>query len=66
MDTRADKKKIKQLEKKIDTLERTLGRTELRPCQGDKDLKEREEEITELITEIKTLKQERDKHLYPL
>jgi hypothetical protein len=66
MDIKAAKKKIKQLEKKIDTLETMLSQTELRPCQGDKDLKEREEEITELITETKTLKQERDKHLYPL
>jgi hypothetical protein len=66
MDTRTDKRKIKQLEKKIDTLQRTLSQTELRPCQGDKDLKEREEEISELITEIKTLKKKRDKHLYPL
>jgi hypothetical protein len=66
MDTRTAKKKIKKLQKKIDILERTLSQTELRPCQGDKDLRKREEEISELITEIKTLKQEHDKHLYPL
>ena len=65
MDTREDKKKIKHLKKKIDTLERTLSQTEHRPCQGDKDLQKRAEEITELITEIKVLKEERDKNLYP-
>jgi hypothetical protein len=64
MGTRADKKKIKQLQKKIDILERKLSQTEVRPCQGDNDLKKREEEITELINEIKILKKERDNYLY--
>ena len=64
MDTRADKKKIKPLQKKIDTLERTLSQTELRPCKGDNDLKKREEEISELIKEIRILKEERDKYVY--
>ena len=64
MDTRANKNKIKRLQKKIDTLERTLSLTEVRPCQGDNDLKKREEEITELISEIKILKKKRDKYVY--
>ena len=64
MDSRAEKKKIKQLQKKIDILERTLSQTEVRPCKGDNDLKEREEEITGLIKEIRILKKERDKYVY--
>jgi len=64
MNTKADKKKIKQLQKKIDALERTLNQTELRPCKGDSELREREEEIAELIKEIRILKQERDKYVY--
>ena len=64
MDTRADKKKIKQLQKKIDALERTLSQMEVRPCKGDNDLKKREEEITELNKEIRILKKERDNYVY--
>ena len=59
-----DKKKIKQLQKKIDTLERTVSQTEVRPCQGDNDLKKREEDIAGLIKEIRILKKERDKYVY--
>ena len=59
-----DKKKIKHLQKKIDTLERMLSLTEVRPCQGDDDLRKREEEITELISEIKALKRKRDNYVY--
>ena len=64
MDTKADKKKIKQLQKKIYALEKTLSQTELRPCKGDNDLRKREEEIAELIKEIRILKNERDKFVY--
>ena len=64
MDIRAHKKKIKQIQKKIDALEKTLSQTEIRPCQGDNDLEEREEEITELIKEIRILKKERDNYVY--
>jgi len=64
MDSRANKKKIKRLQKKIDALEKMLGQTEIRPCKGDNDLKEREEEITGLIKEIRILKKERDKYVY--
>ena len=64
MATKVDKKRIKQLQKKIDALERTLSQTEVRPCKGNNDLKKREEEITELIREIKILKKKRDKYVY--
>ena len=64
MNTKADKKKIKQLQKEIDALEKTLSQTELRPCKGDNDLRKREEEIAELIKEIRILKNERDKFVY--
>ena len=45
MDTRADKKKTKQLQKKIDIFERTVSKTEVRPCQGDDDLKKRRKKL---------------------
>lgn len=64
MNTKANKKRIKQLQKKIDALEKMLSQIELRPCQGDADLKIKEEEVTELIGEIKNLKKKRDKYVY--
>lgn len=64
MNAKTDKKKIKQLQKEIDSLEKKLSQTELRPCKGDNDLKKREEEITELTKKIRILKKERDKYVY--
>ena len=58
------RKRAKEIQKKIDELRMSLKKTEIRPCQGDVDLKEKEKDITTLKSEIQSLKNERDKYLY--
>ena len=58
------RKRAKEIQNKIDELRMSLKKTEIRPCQGDVDLKEREKDITALKSEIRSLENERDKYLY--
>ncbi len=58
------RKRAKGIQKKIDELRMTLKKMEIRPCQGDVDLKEREKDITALKSEIRSLENERDEYLY--
>jgi len=58
------RKRAKEIQKEIDELRMILKKTEIRPCQGDVDLKERERDITALKSEIRSLEKECDKYLY--
>ena len=56
--------KIKKIEKQIKDSNELLTKLELRPCQGDKDLKQKDFEIAELKSHIASLEKERDGYLY--
>ena len=64
MINKLNRKRAKEIKKKIDALRMSLKKTEIRPCKGDVDLKEKEKDITALKSEIKSLENERDKYIY--
>ena len=64
MINKLSRKRAKEIQKKIDELRMSLKKTEIRPCQGDVDLKEKEKDITALKREIRSLENERDKYIY--
>ena len=59
-----NKQALKKIEKQIKDSFESLRKLEIRPCNGDKDIKQRELEITELKSYIKSLEKERDRYLY--
>ena len=63
-DKRNKKKAIKELKKEIEKLRDEYERIELRPCQGDTDLRQRENELEILKSKIYELEKERDTYLY--
>ncbi len=58
------KKKIKEFEKELDELMEEYIKMELRPCRGDADLHQRENELEILKSKISQLEKERDTFLY--
>ena len=58
------KQTIKKIEKQIRDSNELLKVLELRPCQGDKDLKQKDIEIDELKAHITSLEKERDGYLF--
>ena len=58
------KKKIKKLNKKIKEFEKAYHRMEMRPCKGDKDLKQRDVDLRMLRVQIYDLERERDSLIY--
>ena len=64
MVTKLNKKKVKQLKKQVNELKRKLQKMEIRPCQGDADLKEREKDVKALKDQIFSLENESDRYLY--
>jgi chromosome segregation ATPase len=63
-DKQNKKKAIKELKKEIEKLRDEYERIELRPCQGDTDLRQRENELEILKSKIYELEKERDTFLY--
>jgi hypothetical protein len=59
-----NQKKIKQLKKKIDNSKKLLEKVEFRPCKGDADIIQRENEVEDLKSFIRSLVIERDQHIY--
>ena len=64
MVNRAIKRQIKETEKEIDKLINLLEKLEIRPCQGDADINQKEEEIKDLKKHIRSMKIQRDKLIY--
>ena len=58
------KKKIKKIQNEIDQLEELFKKMELRPCQGDDDLSQKEEDMEDLKDKINAKKMERDRYKY--
>jgi len=63
-DKRNKKKAIKELKKEIEKLRDEYKKIELRPCQGDTDLLQRENELEILKSKIYDLEKEMDTYLY--
>jgi hypothetical protein len=63
-DKRNKKKAIKELKKEIEKLRDEYKKIEIRPCQGDIDLLQRENELEILKSKIYELEKERDTYLY--
>jgi chromosome segregation ATPase len=63
-DKQNKKKAIKELQKEVEKLRDEYEKIELRPCRGDADLHQRENELEILKSKISQLEKERDKYLY--
>ena len=63
-DKKNKKKAIKELKKEIGKLRDEYEKIEVRPCQGDTDLRQRENELEILKSKISELEKERDTYLY--
>ena len=59
-----NQKQIKQPNKKIGNSKKFLEKVELRPCKGDADILQRENEVEDLKSFIRSLVIERDQHIY--
>jgi hypothetical protein len=60
------KKAIKVLQKELDKLIGEHIKTELRPCRGDTDLRQRENDLNMLEEKIRTVEKDLNKYIYPL
>ena len=58
------KQTLRKTEKQIKDSYEILKKLELRPCQGDSDLRQKALEIEELKSQISSLEKERDDYLY--
>ena len=58
------KKKIKEFNKKKKELEKAYQKMEIRPCKGDKDLKERDVDMRRLREQIHALERKRGSLIY--
>jgi predicted nucleic acid-binding Zn-ribbon protein len=57
-------KTVRQIQNEIEKLRDEYKKTELRPCQGDTDLRQRENELDNLKSKIYELERERDDRIY--
>lgn len=60
------KKAMKVLQKELDKLIAEHIKTELRPCRGDTDLRQREDDLNMLEEKIRTVERDLNKYIYPL
>ena len=65
MTDKKSQKDIKKIKKELYRLKETLKKLELRPCQGDRDLKQKDEEVEILNREIYNLVKETNL-IYPI
>jgi hypothetical protein len=57
-------KTVKQIQKEIERLRDEYQKTEFRPCHGDLDLIQKDEDLGSLKDKIYELEKERDTYLY--
>jgi chromosome segregation ATPase len=57
------RKKLKQIEKELSDLEKERQKIEFRPCRGDADLKEKEENLQAMKEKIRELEHSRDRFI---
>jgi septal ring factor EnvC (AmiA/AmiB activator) len=64
MVNKASKRVIKKIQSEIDRLKKKFKEMEIRPCQGDADLAQREKDLKVLKEQIYELEREVDKYKY--
>ncbi len=64
MTNKENRKRIKEIQKKIDQLNKELLKMEIRPCKGDVELEMREKDLKILRYEIRALEKKRDHYKY--
>ncbi len=64
MVNKASKRVIKKIQSEIDQLKKKFKEMEIRPCQGDADLAQREKDLKVLKEQIYELEREVDKYKY--
>ncbi len=64
MVNKASKRVIKKIQSEIDQMKKKFKEMEIRPCQGDADLAQREKDLKVLKEQIYELEREVDKYKY--
>ena len=62
MVNKKDQKTVKKIQKEIAVLKEDLKKIELRPCQGDADIKQKDQEMLDLKREIYELEKEANQY----
>lgn len=57
------KKKLKKIQKEIKRLKKEFEKAELHPCQCDKDLKHKDEDLKKIRDKILSLENEQDRYI---
>ena len=64
MVNKASKRVIKKIQNEIDQLKKEFKEMEIRPCQGDADLEQREKDLKELKEQFYELEKEVHEYKY--
>ncbi len=64
MANKASKRVIKKIQNEINQLKKKFKEMEIRPCQGDAELEQREQDLKVLKEQIYKLEREVDKYKY--
>ena len=64
MVNKASKRIIKKIQNEIDQLKKEFKEMEIRPCQGDADLEQREKDLKQLKEQIYELEKEVHEYKY--
>ena len=57
------KKRLKGIQKEIKKLKKELNKLELRPCQNDVELQQKEEDLKGLNDKLRELEKEQDRYI---
>jgi septal ring factor EnvC (AmiA/AmiB activator) len=57
------KKRLKKIQKEIKKVKKQLGKIELRPCQNDAELRQKEEYLKDMGNKLRTLEKEQDRYI---
>jgi septal ring factor EnvC (AmiA/AmiB activator) len=60
---KATRKRLRKIQKEIKRVRRELDKIELRPCQNDAELKQKEEDLEELSNKLRALEKEQDRYI---
>ena len=60
---KAEKKKLKKIQKEIKALRKELAKNEFRPCQCDADLRQKDEDLEMFRAKILALENEKDRFM---
>ncbi|MFC1580626.1 hypothetical protein ACFL4N_06885 [Thermodesulfobacteriota bacterium] len=63
MTGKAEKKRLKEIQKEIKALRKEMANNEFRPCQCDADLRQKDEDLKMLRAKILALENEKDRFM---